>query len=95
MSDALSDLAHDQQRAEASREMWMVFGAFADAPSAEREQAALESAKNVDSINGGYWGGCTPPCIKKHRAGSKASKGGIPALGQSSSCKLQSSIRKS
>jgi hypothetical protein len=64
MSDALSDLARDQQRAEASREMWMAFGAFADAPSAERKQAALESAKNVDSISGGYWGGCTRHVLK-------------------------------
>ena len=59
MSDALSDSARDQQRTEASREMWQAFGAFAKAPSAERKQAVLEAAKAVDSINGGYRGGRT------------------------------------
>jgi hypothetical protein len=43
MSDALSDSARDQQRTEASREMWQAFGAFAEAPSAERKQAVLEA----------------------------------------------------
>ena len=59
MSDALSDLARDKQRAEASREMWQAFGAFAEASSAERKLSILEAAKAVDSINGGYWGGRT------------------------------------
>jgi hypothetical protein len=39
--------------------MWQAFGAFAEAPSAERKQAVLEADKAVDSINGGYWGGRT------------------------------------
>jgi HPt (histidine-containing phosphotransfer) domain-containing protein len=59
MSDALSDSARDRQRTEDSREMWQAFGAFAEAPSAERKQAVLEDAKAVDSINGGYRGGRT------------------------------------
>ena len=78
MSDALSDSARDQQRTEASREMWQAFGAFAEAPSAERKQAVLEAAKAVDSINGGYWGGRTSLASKTAHRIEGIERGEVP-----------------
>ena len=55
MSDGITDSYRDQERAEKQREMWKAIGAFAEAPSPERRQAALEAAEAADSIRGGYW----------------------------------------
>jgi hypothetical protein len=59
MSDGITEMARDQQRARAAMKMWKALGAFAEAPSPEKRQAAIEAAKEIDSIRGGYRSGRT------------------------------------
>jgi hypothetical protein len=59
MSDGSSDLGRDQDRSEATIEMWRAFGAFAISPSPERREEIIQKAKAVDLVRGGYWGGRT------------------------------------
>lgn len=59
MSDALTDIARDQYRAEEFRKYLDSLLLFLNSPSNETRKAVIEQAKLVDSIHGGYWGGST------------------------------------
>lgn len=57
MSDALSDIARDGERARLYRSYLEALEEFLKDPTDKNKKAVLEIANETDSIRGGYWGG--------------------------------------
>ena len=77
MSDALSDLARDEQRSRGFRSYLIALKAFLQTPTAKNKVQAVQMAEATDNVRGGFWGGRTSlaktadEVISKLQAGDK------------------------
>lgn len=59
MSDAFSDIARDEERAEYFNQYLYKVKTYVLNPTEDNFKVAIEAAKEVDSVGRGYWGGRT------------------------------------